>query len=78
MNPRAFDAYIRTLTAALLSLVLVGAALYSLLFQHTKDPDVTTWAALAVGFYLGGHFTQNGAASAKRATDDEQSGGGGS
>ncbi len=78
MNPRSFDGYLRSITAAAVTLLLIIATVYDFVRKGNAPPELITWTGIIVGVYIGAHTNQNGAASAKRATDDGQRSGGGS
>jgi uncharacterized YccA/Bax inhibitor family protein len=65
--PQRIDSVVRTMTAAILALLLVGACV-SMVVSNPNRPLGATGAALfalastAVGFFFGGHVAQNTAA----------------
>lgn len=67
-TPQRVDSVVRTITAALLALSLVGAVIYLSIVGHTGDrlsglqAVLVGWAGVVVGFYFGGHVAQNTAA----------------
>lgn len=71
MPARVFDSYLRSITAAVIALAVVGAAIWSLATQATTDVALVGWAGIVVGFYFGSHATLNGSNSRRRAADFE-------
>lgn len=70
MNPRAFDAYLRSVTASLIALAVVGTTLAELAANGSVPPALATPAGLIIGAYFGAHFAINGSGARKRADDD--------
>lgn len=66
--PQKVDSVVRTVTAATLALLMVGAVLYLAVTGDVGDrlsglqAVIVGWAGVVVGFYFGGHVAQNTAA----------------
>ena len=63
-TPQKFDSIARTITTAVISVILVLAVVIeALTSKHTSlsplDASLIGWAGTVVGFYLGGHVAQN-------------------
>ena len=69
MNPQALDFVIRSITTALLAIIILGVALYEVVNGGPVDPQIGAFVGVVVGFYFGAHVSQNG--SAARARRDQ-------
>ena len=64
-RPRRIDSLVRTFTAAVIAVGLVGTVIYLSVVNEPGDrltglqAVVVGWAGVIVGFYFGGHVAQN-------------------
>ncbi len=71
-TPQKFDAVVRSITAAVLSLTLVGAVTYLSIVAAPGtrlsglQAVLVGWAGIVVGFYFGGHSTASAFEEAKQ------------
>lgn len=69
MNVRAFDLMIRSLTTALLALIVLLIAGYEIIHAGSLDAAWGSFVGLVLGVYFGAHVSQN--ASGQRARRDQ-------
>ena len=69
MNVRAFDLLVRSLTTALLALIVLLIAGYEIIHAGSLDAAWGSFVGLVLGVYFGAHVSQNG--SGARARRDQ-------
>jgi len=69
-DPRNFDLRVRTVTTAIVSMVIIGVAAYEAVTKGAVDSFTTAWGGIILGVYFGAHVSQNGAGI--RARRDQQ------
>jgi len=68
-----FDYYLRSLTATVLALAILGVTAWQVLHGSTITGPFKDWAGLIIGVYFGQHVSLNGA-GARRRLQAEQDG----
>ena len=66
MNARAFDLYVRSVTAATLALGVLLLAAYQVVHGGKVDTSVGAFVGLVLGFYFGAHVSQVSSSGAAR------------
>lgn len=66
LNVRAFDLLIRSITTAVLALLVLIVASYEVIEQGSIDTSWGTFVGLVLGVYFGAHINQNGASARAR------------
>jgi ribose/xylose/arabinose/galactoside ABC-type transport system permease subunit len=66
VNARAFDLYVRSLTAAALAIGVLVLAAFQVIHSGKVDTSVGAFVGLVLGFYFGAHVSQVSSSSSAR------------
>ena len=66
LGSNSFDYIVRSVTAALLSLGILGVSAWQLISTGQLSEPLSAWAGMVVGVYFGSHVSINGSESRRR------------
>jgi hypothetical protein len=66
--PMGLDAFLRSVTSALLALIVIGVSAYQVIVSGQIVGPFVNWGGIIIGVYVGGHLATQGA-DRRRAVD---------